>query len=306
MKQKTISKEISIEGKGLHYGEIARLTIKPAPCDSGYVFIRTDIIPNKIVEAIAENVRDTTRCTTISKNNVSISTIEHLLAATFALGIDNVIFEINNIEVPILDGNAQSFIDLYKKTEIVEQEKELKIIDLEEEIKFSENNIEINIFPSKIFEIEATLDFKGDIIPPQTAIFNNFNDFEKEIAKSRTFVLLSDIVMLLQHGLIKGGDVKNAIVLIDREFSQEEFDNLSEKLNISKFPIQKPGEIFNNTPLYYQNEQVRHKILDLIGDLALVGFRFNAKIEAFRNGHTSNTAVAKIIRELILNKYINL
>jgi len=301
MKQKTISKEIIVEGKGLHYGEYTTLTIKPSAPNSGYIFKRTDVIPNQIIEAVVENVGICSRCTSISKNNISIFTIEHLLAATYSLGIDNVLFEINGKEVPILDGNAKSFIDLYKKNcDIIEQEEELKIYDIKEIIPYinEKDNVELILSPAEKLELEFYLDFKFDY-SPQVAKLTDMKDFEEEISKARTFVYISDIENLVKAGQIKGGDINNAIVIVDKEFTQKEYDNIAEMLNKPKFKVQKIGEIFNHTPPYYENEQARHKLLDLLGDLSLIGYRFNAHIKAKRSGHYFNTEFAKQIRNYI-------
>jgi len=302
MKQKTISKEIIIRGKGLHYGENAELIIKPAAPNSGYIFKRTDIFPNQIIEAIVENVGECKRCTTISKNNYSISTIEHLLSATYAIGIDNILFELNGREVPILDGSAKSFINFYKQTEIIKQDAELKIYNINEEINYKNTdlNIEISLSPSNNFEIEYFANFPFNY-PSQNYKLDDLKNFEQDISKARTFVFISEIEQLAKAGMIKGGDIDNAIIIIDKQFTQTECDNLSKLLNKPKFPFQKVGEVLNNVELFYPNELARHKLLDLLGDLALTGFRFNANIKAKRSGHYFNTIFAKKIKNYIQN-----
>ncbi|MDR2836518.1 MAG: UDP-3-O-acyl-N-acetylglucosamine deacetylase [Bacteroidales bacterium] len=303
MKQKTITKEVTVEGKGLHFGKNAKLTIKSALPNTGYVFVRKDIADTAKIKAIADNVCDSSRNTTISKNGISISTIEHLLAATYALGIDNVVFEIDAPEVPILEGNSKCFIDLYKQTEIVEQDAELKIFDIKKELEYSiqEKGIKYNVFPDENLKFKVFVDFNISEFSNQEAELINFSDFEKKISTARTFVFLSDIEKLANANLIQGGNLDNAIIIIDVEKNQKEYDELSKKLNKPTFKVQKKGEILNNTKLYFPNEQARHKLLDVVGDLALTGYRFNARIQATHPGHFGNAQLAKIIRNYIKN-----
>ncbi|HNQ67781.1 MAG TPA: bifunctional UDP-3-O-[3-hydroxymyristoyl] N-acetylglucosamine deacetylase/3-hydroxyacyl-ACP dehydratase [Bacteroidales bacterium] len=300
MKQKTILKEVKLEGPGLHYGKKTSLTIKPAKPNTGYIFIRTDLESNPQIPALAEYVTDTSRGTTIGKNGYSISTVEHLLAATYSLGIDNVIFEIDGPEVPILDGSSKYFIEALYKAGIVEQEAVLKIYDIRENILFSdeERDIEINIFPDKTFKLNVLVDYKSDILSNQYAVLDNLKDFTQEVASCRTFVFLSELEPLLRLNLIKGGDLDNAIVIVDKESTQEEFDRLAKLFNKPSVAVQTSG-VLNNTKLQFTNEPARHKLLDIIGDLALTGYRFNANVVARRPGHFGNTQIAKIIREHI-------
>lgn len=300
MKQKTISKEVSLKGPGLHFGQITNLHIKPAKVNTGYTFIRTDLEGNPSVLAIADNVTDTSRGTTISKGNASISTIEHLLAATYALGVDNVIFEIDGPEVPILDGSSKYFVEAYHKAGLVEQDAELKIYEIKENLSFidEERDIEINIYPDKTYNLKVLVEYKSDILSNQFSILNNLKDFTKSIAPCRTFVFLSELEPLLHLNLIKGGDLDNAIVIVDKECSQEEFDRLAKLFNKPSVSVQSSG-VLNNLKLQFTNEPARHKLLDLIGDLALTGYRFNASIMARRPGHYGNTEMAKLIRQYI-------
>ncbi|HNY44622.1 MAG TPA: bifunctional UDP-3-O-[3-hydroxymyristoyl] N-acetylglucosamine deacetylase/3-hydroxyacyl-ACP dehydratase [Bacteroidales bacterium] len=298
VKQTTISKEVKIEGVSLHTGKPATLLIKPAEPNTGYVFVRTDIENNPKIQAVAENVVDTSRGTTIGKNGVNVSTIEHLLATTYALGIDNVIFEINGPEVPILDGSAKYFIEAYKNTEIIEQDAERIVFNIEENLSFvdEEKNIEISVYPDKTYKLQVLVDYKSDAISNQYAVLNSLDEFKNEVSACRTFVFLSELEPLLKQDLIKGGSLDNAIVIVDKECDQAEFDRLAKLFNRPSVEVQSSG-VLNNIKLQFSNEPARHKLLDLIGDLALTGYRFNANIIANRPGHYANVNIAKIIRQ---------
>lgn len=300
MKQKTISKEVRLEGPGLHFGKKTNLIIKPAKPNTGYVFIRTDIESRPEIPALAEFVSDTSRGTTIAKNGASISTIEHLLAATYSLGIDNIIFEIDGPEVPILDGSSKYFVEAFHGAGIIEQDAPLKIYDVRENLSFTddERDIEINVFPDTSYKLQVLVDYKSDLLSNQYAILGNLKDFTKDISDCRTFVFLSELEPLLRLDLIKGGDLENAIVIVDKATSQEEFDRLAKLFNKPSVAIQSSG-VLNNLKLQFTNEPARHKLLDLVGDLALTGYRFNANVVARRPGHFGNTQIAKIIREHI-------
>jgi len=300
MKQKTILKEVKLEGPGLHYGNKTHLTIKPAKPNTGYIFVRTDLESTPQIPALAEYVTDTSRGTTIGRNGYSVSTVEHLLAATYSLGIDNVIFEIDGPEVPILDGSSKYFVEALYKAGISEQEAVLKIYDIRENILFSdeERDIEINIFPDKNFKLNVLVDYKSDILSNQYAVLNNIKDFNQEVASCRTFVFLSELEPLLRLNLIKGGDLDNAIVIVDKESTQKEFDRLAKLFNKPSVAVQNSG-VLNNIKLQFTNEPARHKLLDIVGDLALTGYRFNANVVARRPGHFGNTQIARLIREHI-------
>ncbi len=300
MKQKTIKKEVSLIGNGLHNGQKTNLRILPAPPDTGYVFIRTDIENNPKVRALADNVTDTSRNTTIAENNASVTTVEHLLAATYALGIDNIYFEIDGPEVPILDGSSKFFIEAYHKAGILDQDADLTVYNLEENIcyKNEERDIEINVYPSDSLKLNVLIDYKSDVLSNQFAVLDSIKDFTKEIAICRTFVFMSELEPLLRMNLIKGGDLDNAIVIVDKDSTQEEFDRLSKLFNKPNISVKGQG-ILNNVKLQFNNEPARHKLLDLMGDLALTGYRFNAGIVALKPGHYGNTEIAKIIRKHI-------
>jgi len=286
MKQKTILKEVSLKGSGLHFGKITNLLIKPAEENTGYIFIRTDLAGKPSILAIIDNVTDTSRGTTISNGSASVSTIEHLLAATYALGVDNVIFEIDGPEVPILDGSSKYFVEAYHKAGIVEQNAELKIYEISENLSFidEERDIEINIYPDKNYNLKVLVDYRSELLSNQFAFLNSLKDFTKNISSCRTFVFLSELEPLLHLNLIKGGDLDNAIVIVDKESSQEEFDRLAKLFKKPSVEVQSSG-VLNNLKLQFTNEPARHKLLDIIGDLALTGYRFKASIMARRPGH---------------------
>ena len=300
MKQKTIQNEVSIEGVGLHYGQKTKLTIKPADANVGYVFKRIDLENQPTILAVAENVSDTKRSTTISQNGASVSTIEHLLATTYAFGIDNVIFEVNGPEIPILDGSARYFVELLKKAGTKEQDADLLIYDIKEKISYTdiEKDIEICVFPDKTYNINVLIDYNLKTASNQYATLNKIEDFEQEISTARTFVFLSELEHLLNANLIKGGDLDNAIVIVDKEKTQEEYNHLAKLFGKQSVEVQSSG-VLNTIKLQFQNEPARHKLLDIIGDLALTGYRFNANITARRPGHLANVEIVKKIRAYI-------
>lgn len=301
MKQKTVAGEIRLSGQGLHFGKMSTLTIKPAGPNSGYVFVRTDLEACPRVKAVADNVNATSRGTTIEENGVSVSTIEHLLAATYAMGIDNAEFHIDGPEVPILDGSSRYYVEAYNKTGIVEQDAELNVLDVAEPIHFSNaNGTEITISPADCYSVKVLVDY-GAAMPAQTAELSCLADFTSQVANCRTFVFLSEIEPLLKMNLIKGGDLDNAIVVVDKVLPQSEYDRIAKICGKESIKAQEGG-ILNTLKLQFDNEPARHKLLDIIGDLALCGFRFNARIEAVRPGHSANTQLSKELRRYLLNR----
>ena len=296
MKQKTVAEDISLSGMGLHLGKMSTLTVKPAKPNSGYVFVRTDLEGMPHVKAIADNVNATSRGTTLEENGVSISTIEHLMAATYAIGIDNAEFHIDGPEVPILDGSSRLYVEEYKKVGLVEQDADLKVLNIEEPLKYSnENGTEITLYPADKYSVKVLVDY-GKAMPPQTAELDDISDFATEMAGCRTFVFLSEIEPLLKMNLIKGGDLDNAIVLVDKVLPQSEYDRIAALCGKESMKAQDSG-ILNNLKLKFDNEPARHKLLDIMGDLALCGFRFNARIDAVRPGHFANTQFSKQLRQ---------
>ena len=301
MKQKTLADTVRLKGRGLHFGKESTLTVMPADPNSGYVFVRTDLDDCPRIRAISDNVNETSRGTTITENGISVSTIEHLMAATYAMGIDNAEFHIDGPEVPILDGSARFYIELFSKAGVVEQDAELKIYSLSEPLKYSnEQGTEITLYPSEKYSAKVLVEY-GKAMPQQIAELNDLSDFAAEIANCRTFVFLSEIEPLLKMNLIKGGDLDNAIVLVDKVLPQSEYDRIATLFGKETIKAQESG-VLNTLKLQFDNEPARHKLLDIIGDLALCGFRFNANIDAVRPGHFANTQFSKELRKYFKTK----
>ena len=301
MKQKTIAGAVKLSGKGLHFGKESTLTVVPAEPNSGYVFVRTDLEGCPQVRAIADNVNETSRGTTVTENGVSVSTIEHLMAATYAMGIDNAEFHVDGPEVPILDGSSRYYVEAFSKVGTKELDAELKVLNLDEPISFSnETGTEITLSPADSYSAKVVVGY-GQAMPTQTAELLNLSDFASEIANCRTFVFLSEIEVLLKMNLIKGGDLDNAIVVVDKALPQSEYDRIAALCGKESIKVQDSG-ILNTLKLQFENEPARHKLLDIIGDLALCGFRFNARIEAVRPGHFANTQLSKKLRQYFLQK----
>lgn len=300
MKQKTVSTEISLSGKGLHTGKETTIIIKPAKSNTGYVFVRTDLPGNPIIHAVANNVVDTSRGTTIAENGCTVSTIEHLLAAVYSFGIDNAEFHISGPEVPILDGSSKYYIEQLQKIGAVDQDADVTVRNIDEEISYTYQNTSITLMPSDKLSLDVYIDYGVESVPPQTAVLNDVKDFASQISVCRTFVFLSEIEQLLKLDLIKGGDLDNAIVIVDKLLSQEDYNRIASLCGKETMKVQ-DGGILNNLKLQYENEPARHKLLDVIGDIALCGFRFNAKIKAVRPGHKANTELSKQLRQYLLN-----
>ncbi len=304
-KQKTIKNPVSIEGEGLHTGNFAKVTFLPAPENHGIKFKRIDLPNQPIVEALIENVVDTARSTTIEKNNARIITVEHIMAATYGLGIDNLLIEIDNIEVPILTGNAKPFVDALIQAEIVEQnaEKEFFIIKKSYHYADEEKGIEIMTFPDDEFSVNVMIDYHSAVLGHQYATLERLDQFKEEIAGSKTFVFLRELEFLLDNNLIKGGSLDNALVIIEKGVSQEELDRLADKFHKPRVKAIDQG-ILNEKDQIFSNEPARHKLLDLMGDFALVGMPVKGKILATRPGHASNIEFAKKIRQEIKKRKI--
>ncbi len=298
-KQRTLRESISFKGKGLHTGLEVNLTIRPAPENHGYLFRRTDLPGTPEIKPFAENVVDTSRGTTIEENNVKVSTVEHVLAALAGMQLDNAIIEVDAPETPILDGSAKAYVEAIEKTGITEQQAERKYFRLKEKIEYydEERGIHIIAYPDKMQSINVLIDYNSDILGNQYATLEHWEDFKTEIAPCRTFVFLHELEQLAKLGLIKGGDLDNAIVIVDHEMPQKDIDRLSNLFNQPEIEV-KEG-ILNNVELRFTNEPARHKMLDMIGDLALVGRWFKAKIIATRPGHMANVEFAKLLRQVM-------
>lgn len=297
--QTTLKGEISLTGKGLHTGVDVKLNICPAPENTGYVFVRTDLEGEPTIDAIADNVIDTSRGTTIEQNGNRVSTVEHVLASLSGMGVDNAFIKIDGPEVPILDGSAKRFVEEIQKVGIQEQEAERGFYVIKEKLVYTdvERGIEIAAYPDDSFSIDVLIDYNSKVLGNQYAQLSNLSDFAEQVAPCRTFVFFHELEILLKNNLIKGGDLQNAIVIMEQEIKQEELDRIADLFNKPRVHV-KPEGILNNVDLRFHNEPARHKLLDIVGDLALVGRRIKGKIIAKRPGHLANTELAKIIRKM--------
>jgi UDP-3-O-[3-hydroxymyristoyl] N-acetylglucosamine deacetylase/3-hydroxyacyl-[acyl-carrier-protein] dehydratase len=299
-KQRTLAREISLTGKGLHTGINVTMTFKPAPDNHGYKFCRIDLPGKPIIEAHAEHVTETSRGTTLVHNGASVSTIEHVLAAFHGLRIDNALIELNGPEAPIMGGSSAKFVEAIKEAGFKEQKEERNYFVVKQKIAFSdeEHGVDLIVYPDDHFSINVLIDYNSRILGNQYAILDSIDDFEKEVSKSRTFVFFHELEPLHNAGLIKGGDLDNAIVILEKEASKDDIDRIAKIFNRPGINGHKEG-ILNNTELNYPNEPARHKLLDIMGDLALVGQPIKGKVVATRPGHYANTRLARIIRQEI-------
>jgi len=299
-KQKTIQNEISLSGVGLHTGNNVTLTFKPAPENHGFAFVRVDLEGKPTIEAKAEYVVNTQRGTNLEKNGVSIQTSEHVLAAAVGLDIDNLIIEMNASEPPIMDGSSKFFIEALEKAGIQEQEAEISEYVVKEIISYKDDatGSEIILMPSDEYQVTTMVDFGTKILGTQNATLNTISDFKEEIAAARTFSFLHEIEMLLENDLIKGGDLNNAIVYVDKKLSTETMKKLQKAFKKDNIKV-KPNGILDNLNLHWANEAARHKLLDVVGDLALVGTRIKGKVIANKPGHLVNTNFAKKLAKII-------
>ena len=299
-KQKTLKSSFSLSGKGLHTGLELTVTFNPAPADYGYKIQRTDLDTQPIIEAFAENVRETQRGTVLFKGNVKVSTVEHGLAALYAAGIDNCHIEVNGPEFPILDGSAIDYVENIQRVGIKELDalKDFYVVKNKIEVKDEKTGSSIILLPDNEFSVNVLISYDSKILYNQYASLEDMNDFPTEIARSRTFVFVREIESLLDAGLIKGGDLDNAIVIYEREMSQERYDKICEIMGVPTMDATKRGYIMHK-PLQWDNEPARHKLLDIIGDLALVGKPIKGRIIATRPGHTINNKFARMMRKEI-------
>jgi UDP-3-O-[3-hydroxymyristoyl] N-acetylglucosamine deacetylase / 3-hydroxyacyl-[acyl-carrier-protein] dehydratase len=297
-KQRTLAKEISLKGKGLHSGINVTMTFKPAPANHGYKFCRTDLPGKPVIDALAENVTDTSRGTTLVQNNASVSTVEHALAALHGLRVDNALIEMDAPEVPIMGGSAWAFVQAIREAGIVDLKEDRNYLVVKQKMVFSdeEHGVDLIIYPDDHLSINVLIDYNSKILGNQYAILDSIDDFEEKISKSRTFVFFHELEPLYKMGLIKGGELDNAIVILEKEVAQEEIDRIARLFNRPGISTHTAG-ILNNTELRYPNEPARHKLLDIMGDLALVGQPIKGKVVATRPGHYANTRLAKIMRQ---------
>lgn len=295
--QHTLRKSYSFEGKGLHTGRVAKMTVNPAPVDTGIVFRRTDIGENALVEALAENVSNTARSTTISKGEASVATIEHILSALTGMGVDNAVIDIDNIEVPILDGSAKPYIDAIWSDGFEQQDAPRKYIEISEPVTVTnEKGSSIRIEPAEEFSYSIGIDFNSKVLGIQEAKWDSSVVYPEEIGTCRTFVFFHELEFLFNNGLVKGGDVDNAIVIVEHPVTKEQVERMSELFGIPALEVREDGYL-SNLRLRFPNECARHKLLDLIGDLRLAGGFLKAKVTAEKAGHGINTAAARKIRE---------
>lgn len=300
LKQNTIKGSFSLCGKGLHTGLSLTVTFNPAPENTGYKIQRIDLPNMPIIDAIAENVIDTQRGTVLGKGEVRVSTVEHGLAALYALGIDNCLIQVNGPEFPILDGSAIMYVDKINAVGIQEQNapKDFYIIRKKIEVKDEKTGSCITILPDDEFSITTMCSFESKFINSQFATIDNINDFSEQIAPARTFVFVRDIMLLLQANLIKGGDMDNAIIIYEVEQPQDKLDELADILGVPHMDARQLGYI-QHKPIVWENECTRHKLLDVIGDMALIGKPIKGRIIATRPGHTINNAFARQLRKEI-------
>ncbi len=300
LKQNTLKGSFSLCGKGLHTGLSLTVTFNPAPENTGYKIQRIDMESQPIIDAIAENVVDTQRGTILAKGDVRVSTVEHGLAALYALGVDNCLIQVNGPEFPILDGSATMYVEKIHQIGLEEQSapKDYYIIRHKIEVKDETTGSCVTILPDDQFSITAMCSFDSKFINSQFATLDNIDDFAEEIAPARTFVFVRDIEPLLKANLIKGGDLDNAIVIYERQTNQALLDQLADQLKVSHMDATKLGYI-QHKPLVWENECTRHKLLDVIGDMALIGKPIKGRIVATRPGHTINNKFARLIRKEI-------
>ena len=300
-KQKTIKKPVLISGTGLHTGQQAKVEIKPAPENHGYIFKRIDLEGNPTIRASVDNVSETSRGTTLFENGAAVNTVEHILSALYGLGIDNVSIEIDGPEVPILDGSAGQFVDAIISAGIEEQKEPRQYFVIKTPITYSvpERGIEYMVIPDEGYNVTVLIDYKSNILVNQFASLDNIDNFQNEISRARTFVFLHELEYLANNGLIKGGNLDNALVIVDKELPKNELDHLADLFNKPHLDIVPQKGILNNTELRHSNEPARHKLLDLIGDLALVGMPIKGKILATRPGHKTNIELARLIQQQI-------
>ena len=298
--QQTLKKSYSFEGKGLHTGKMAKMTLNPAPADTGIRFRRIDIGEDAFIDALADNVSSTARSTTLSCGKASVTTIEHVLSALTGMGVDNAVIDIDNVEVPILDGSAKPYIEAIWPDGFVEQDAPRKYIEISEtiEIATEAKGSLVRIEPAEEFSYDLQIDFNSRVLGVQTAHWDPSASYVEEIGTCRTFVFFHELEFLFSNGLVKGGDVDNAIVIVEHPVTKDQVQRMSDLFKVPALKVREDGYL-SNLKLRFPNECARHKMLDLIGDLRLSGGFLKAKVTAIRPGHRTNTEAAMIIRELL-------
>ncbi len=299
-KQHTLNAPVSISGTGLHTGVMATLTLNPAAPGFGFQFKRIDLPNQPIIKADCDLVTDVSSGTTLEANGAKISTVEHVLAALVGMGVDNCLFEINGPEMPIMDGSSAPFVALIEEAGITEQDAEKVWYDIEDNIYHydEEKRVEMVAMPAAEYQVTTLIDFNSPVLGTQHAGLKQMSDFKKEIAPCRTFCFLHELEMLLDNNLIKGGDINNAIVIVDKKVDDKEMERLNKIFKKDKIEVKSEGYL-NNLELRFPNEPARHKLLDVVGDLALIGYPIKGRIIANRPGHSSNVEFAKKIKHYI-------
>ena len=298
MKQCTIVKETSLSGIGLHLGKIVNISFKPAEVNHGIKFVRVDLEDKPVIPADISRVISTNRGTTLQTGTAQVHTVEHVLSALMGLGIDNLVIELDGPEIPILDGSAIIFVNAILSAGIQTQDAEREVFEVTEPISFKDelSGTELVALPADEFNITTMIDFNSPVLGQQYATLHHMSDYVKEIASCRTFVFFHELEKLISQGLIKGGDLDNAIVIVDRKIDEAQLADLAAKLNKPNVKVEKEG-VLNTTDLHYKNEPARHKLLDVIGDLALIGKPIKGKIVATKPGHFANIEFAKILKK---------
>jgi UDP-3-O-[3-hydroxymyristoyl] N-acetylglucosamine deacetylase / 3-hydroxyacyl-[acyl-carrier-protein] dehydratase len=305
-KQHTLGREVSISGTGLHTGILVDMTLKPANPGFGMQFQRIDLPNQPIIKADCDLVTDTSRGTTLQVNDAKVSTVEHILAALVGMGVDNVLIEVNGPEIPIIDGSSSPFLEIIEEAGVVEQDAAKSWYSIDENIFHHDEDkrVEMVALPSIDYSITTLIDFNSPVLGTQHAALKTMKDFKAEIAPCRTFCFLHELEMLLEHNLIKGGDINNAIVVVDKPVTETEMSRLAKAFKRDKIEVKTEGYL-NNLELRFPNEPARHKLLDVVGDLALIGYPIKARIIANRPGHSSNVEFAKKIKQYIKkNKHV--
>lgn len=298
MNQLTLNSEFSVSGKGLHSGVDITAIFKPAPENYGYKFKRVDLEGEPVIDALAENVVDTRRGTVLGKNGVVVSTVEHALAALYASGIDNCLIEVNGPELPILDGSAIRYIENIEAVGLKEQnaDKDFYIIKEKIQLKDEETGSVLTVYPDDSFSVECMVEYNSPVLPNQFAVLDDLSEFKNEVASARTFVFVREIQPLLENNLIKGGDLENAIVIYDQKIPQEKVNEICDIVNVPHLSLDNLGYI-NPKPLVWDNEPARHKLMDIIGDFALIGRPIKGRVVAIRPGHTINNKFTRMMRK---------
>jgi UDP-3-O-[3-hydroxymyristoyl] N-acetylglucosamine deacetylase / 3-hydroxyacyl-[acyl-carrier-protein] dehydratase len=298
--QRTLKDQVALDGVGLHTGESVTIIFKPAPVDTGYVFVRTDLSPSAEIPADVNYVNNTDRGTNLEKDGAKIQTSEHVLAALVGMGVDNCYIELNSAESPIMDGSSRFFVEAIESIGIEDQDKPREEFIVTDLITFKddETGSEITLIPSDEYQVTTMVDFETKVLGTQNASLDTLSDFKETIAPSRTFSFLHELEMLLENGLIKGGDLNNAIVYVDKPLSESNMDRLKEAFGKDNIAVQ-PNGILDNLSLHFSNEAARHKLLDVIGDLALVGVPIRGKVFAHKPGHKVNTDFSRKLSQII-------